>query len=446
MAPDVAGRPRALAPGWDRRSPWTLRFLDPELERNYRAAMAGPGRHRFRIANLVGAGIWASIGVIAPMLLDMSPVPFYVAAAVNGAWEVSMVFLTFRPMTLAQVWAGAVASTTLGTIGIVLAFGTGEAFVTIGAAALMTNIAFGIALVRPAGWVAAGLSVMTVLLYIIITALFDVGGVRVFQAVLLMSTVTGATLGARFLEEAERNGFTQGYEVADLHRRIDRLFRQYLSPDVAQALVDDPARADLGGELAEVSVLFADLQGFTAFSERNPAHEVVAMLNTAFGAAVPAVFAEGGTVVQFMGDALMAVFNAPIRQTDHALRACRAALALQRAFGERVGGDGTAGDGTVGDGTPRFRVAINSGPALVGNVGSAEMHNFLAIGDTTNVAARLQAWAPPGSVVLGQPTYELVRDSVEVRPLGSPELKGKTIQTEVYELIGLRTEVTATPA
>jgi class 3 adenylate cyclase len=140
-----------------------------------------------------------------------------------------------------------------------------------------------------------------------------------------------------------------------------------------------------------------------------------------------------------MGDALMAVFNAPIRQTDHALRACRAALTLQQAFEESIGGEGTDGSGT-----PRFRVGINSRPALVGNIGSAEMHNFLAIGDTTNVAARLQSWASPGSVVLGQPTYDLVRDSVEVRLLGSPELKGKSVPMEVYELIGLRIGATAT--
>ena len=438
---DVADRPPSLPPGWDRRSPWTLRFLDPGLERAYRLAMAGPGRERFRIANLVGGGIWVSIGVVGPTLLGIPAMPFYVAAAVNAGWEALMVLLTFWPMPLARVWAGAVASTTISAMGIVLAFGTGETFVTVGAAALMTNAAFGIALVRPAGWVAAGLSAMTVVLFATVTALFDDGGVRVFQAVLLVATVIGASLGARFLEEAERNAFAQSHQVADLHRKVDRLFRQYLSPDVAQALVDDPARAGLGGELAEVSVLFADLEGFTAFSEGTPAHEVVAMLNTAFGAAVPAVFAEGGTVVQFMGDALMAVFNAPIRQTDHALRACRAALALQRAFAERVGGAGTDGVGI-----PRFRVGINSGPALVGNVGSAEMHNYLAIGDTTNVAARLQSWAPPGSVVLGQPTYDLVRDRVEVRPLGSPELKGKSVPTEVYELIGLRNSALAAQA
>ena len=431
MTPSTATeRPLTPLPGWDRRNPWTLRFLDPDLERNYEAAMAAPGRVRFRIANLVGAGIWAYIGVIAPSLLGMPAVPFYVAATLNAGWESVMVLLTFRPITLAQVWAGAVVTTTISALSIVYAFGTGETFVTVGAAALMTTAVFGIALVRPAGWVAAALGLMTVALYSTVVALFDIGGVGVFQAFLLVATVTGASLGARYLEESERIAFAQSYLVADLHRKVDRLFRQYLSPDVAQALVDDPTRANLGGEVAEVSVLFADLQGFTPFAERIPAPDVVAMLNTAFGAAVPAVFAEGGTVVQFMGDALMAVFNAPIRQPDHALRACRAALALQQAMGDTHGADGN----------PRFRVGINSGPALVGNVGSAELHNFLAIGDTTNVAARLQSWASPGRVVLGQQTYDLVRDDVEVRALGTPNLKGKSLPTEVYELIGLRSQ------
>jgi class 3 adenylate cyclase len=426
---DAEGGPIALSPGWNRRNPWTLRFVDSALEREYESAMSAPGRQRLRIANLVGACIWVSIGVVGPPLLGLPPLSFYMAAAINAGWETFMVLVTLRPITLAQVWALAVITTTLSALSIILAFGTGETFLTVGAAALMTNAAFGIALVRPAGWVAATLSVMTVLVYSIVVALFDFGGVGAFVALLLVSLLSGTTIGARYLEEAERSAFAQGFLVADLHRKIDRLFRQYLSPDVAQALVDDPSRANLGGEVADVSVLFADLEGFTPFSERTPAHEVVAMLNAAFGAAVPAVFAEGGTVVQFMGDALMAVFNAPIRQEDHALRACRAGLALQQLMAEIEGGTADS---------PRFRVGINSGPALVGNIGSAELHNFLAIGDTTNVAARLQAFAPAGSVVISQPTYDLVHDSVEVRSLGMPDLKGKAKPIEVYELIGLR--------
>ena len=135
-----------------------------------------------------------------------------------------------------------------------------------------------------------------------------------------------------------------------------------------------------------MTVLFADLGGYTAFAERATPTEVVAMLNAAFGAAVPIVLAEGGAVVQFMGDAMMAIFNAPNPQPDHALRAARSALAMQQAVAELP----FAGE------RPRFRVGLNTGPAIVGNIGAAEIRNFLAIGDTTNLAARLQTYAPEG--------------------------------------------------
>ncbi len=135
-------------------------------------------------------------------------------------------------------------------------------------------------------------------------------------------------------------------------------------------------------------------------------------------------------MVQFMGDAVMAIFNAPRPQPDHALRAARAALAMQRAVGEMPGATTR----------PRFRVGINSGPALVGNIGGAEIRNYLAIGDTTNLAARLQTYAEEGSVVLGAATYQLIRDHAMVRPLGTPQLKGKSQPVEVYELLGLRDE------
>jgi class 3 adenylate cyclase len=415
-------------PGWDRRSPWTLRFLDPALERAYQAAMTRLGRQRLRMAAPIGAGLWISAAILGPPVLGIPAPPAYAAAMVMTGWLAVQVFLTLREISLQQVWAIAFVTTTLSALGIVVTLGTGEVFVTVGGAALMVNAATAIAFVRLATWLAAALSGMTVLLFVVVALASGTGGIAVFQAFLLVGLLLAVTIGACYLEAAERTAFAQARQVADLHRRVDRLFRQYLSPDVADALIDDPTRANLGGEVADVTILFADLQGFTTFSERTPAPQVVAMLNAAFGAAVPAVFTEGGTVVQFMGDALMAVFNAPIRQADHALRACRAGLALQQLMAE-IEGAAMA---------PRFRVGINSGPALVGNIGSAELHNFLAIGDTTNVAARLQSFAPPGSVVLGQQTYDLVRHSVEARSLGTPDLKGKSVPTEVYELIGIR--------
>jgi class 3 adenylate cyclase len=220
-------------------------------------------------------------------------------------------------------------------------------------------------------------------------------------------------------------------ENARLYHQIDALFRQYMSPAVATALLADPGQAELGGATVEVTVLFADLRGFTSFSERATPHDVVAMLNRYFGVAVPVVLAEGGTVSHFMGDAIMVLFNAPTRQADHALRAARASLRLQAAVEELAAGR---------EGWPRFRVGINSGPVVVGNIGSAELRNYTAIGDTANLASRLETSAEVGKVVIGASTYELIRDVAIVQPLGPLQLKGKEAPVEAYVLTGLRVD------
>lgn len=219
-------------------------------------------------------------------------------------------------------------------------------------------------------------------------------------------------------------------ENARLYRQLDGLFRSYISPDVATSLIADPAQAALGGGIAEVTVLMADLRGFTTFSERTTPDQVVAMLNSYFGAAVPIVLSEGGTVIQFVGDALMAIFNAPTRQTDHALRAARAGLVTQAVTGRLA--DENAG-------WPRFRVGINTGPALVGNIGAEQMRNFTAIGDTTNLAARLESSAPEGAVVVSHTTLEQLGDAAEVESMGALELKGKSEPVRAYRLIALHT-------
>jgi class 3 adenylate cyclase len=253
------------------------------------------------------------------------------------------------------------------------------------------------------------------------------------QVFIVAAAVVASCAGAYLLERSQRVVFAQARLVAVLHERVDLLLHQYLSPDIATTLIADPDQAALGGREVQVTVLFADLRGYTAYSERRAPSEVVAMLNAAFGVAVPVVLAEGGTVVQFMGDALMAIFNAPYPQPDHGLRAARAALGMQRAVASM----------SEASPRPRFRVGLNSGPALVGNIGSDQIRNYSAIGDTTNLAARLQTWAPEGSVVMSASTYELVREHVNVRPMGSPELKGKSVPVEVYELIGLRDDAEA---
>jgi class 3 adenylate cyclase len=215
-------------------------------------------------------------------------------------------------------------------------------------------------------------------------------------------------------------------ENARLYQHLDGLFRSYMSPDVARALLADPAQAALGGAVAEVTVLMADLVGFTPYSERAETPEVVSMLNAYFGRVVPSILGQGGTVTQFIGDAVMALFNAPVRQPDHALRAARAGLELQRA---------TAA--IAGPGWPRFRVGINTGPALVGNIGSEAIRHFTAIGDTVNLAARLESAAPAGEVVISASTRTLVADQARVERVGAIKVKGKAEPVEAYVLRGI---------
>jgi adenylate cyclase len=211
-------------------------------------------------------------------------------------------------------------------------------------------------------------------------------------------------------------------------RRLDELFRPYLSPQLTERLREDPSAGELGGEQRQVSVLFADLQGFTEFSEQASPTEVVAMLNEYWAGTVPVLEAEGGLIERFAGDAVMVVFNAGADQEDHAARACRAALGLQLA------------SGPIADrrpGWPRFRAGVNTGPAVIGNVGSIERRSFTAVGDTTNLASRLQSQADAGQVVIGAATLAELGPAAQVRSLGALSLKGKAAPVEAFVLLSL---------
>ncbi|HYT29441.1 MAG TPA: adenylate/guanylate cyclase domain-containing protein, partial [Actinomycetota bacterium] len=151
----------------------------------------------------------------------------------------------------------------------------------------------------------------------------------------------------------------------------------------------------------------------------------VAMLNRYFSDVVPLILEQGGTVDKFVGDAMMAIWGAPNRQPDHALRGARAALAMQAAVQQVV---------ERNPGFPCFRIGLNSGPALVGNIGSDQFRNFTAIGDTVNLAARLQETAQPGEVVIGPGTCEAIRNQAVLRPLGPVAVRGKEQPVEAFVL------------
>ncbi|HEY7723315.1 MAG TPA: adenylate/guanylate cyclase domain-containing protein [Pedococcus sp.] len=181
----------------------------------------------------------------------------------------------------------------------------------------------------------------------------------------------------------------------------------------------------------EMSILFADLQGFTSWSESHEPHEVTAMLNTYFEVAIPPVVqAHGGDIDRIIGDALMATFNRRGDQPDHAQRAAAAALALQET---------TARVAARHPGWPRFRVGVNSGEVSVSVLGAGGGRTHTVIGDTVNVASRLEAKAPVGGVAIGPGTLALLPEAV-TEPLGPLELKGKAEPTDAYVLLSLDAE------
>jgi class 3 adenylate cyclase len=419
--------------GWDAFNRFTLRFADRELEGAYQHADQAEGIRRTRTASLMAVGVWVLVGIIGPPALGVSRAT---------AWAICGPMTVFLLATAgASRWAttqrrrdaiGLGQQFVAGCAVVVLCGVTGNV-ATYAMPGIMLTAVFGFVLTRHpfAGSIAIGVAYCV--MFLGVAAGSDLGSQLALQLFLVATTVVACCVGAYMLERSQRTTYAQGLVVQSLHERVDLLLRQYLSPDVARTLIEDPTRAALGGMEVDVTVLFADLRGYTSYAERRSPTEVVAMLNAAFGAAVPIVLKEGGTVVQFMGDAMMAVFNAPNPQPDHARRAARAALGMQRAVLSLPSAAGR----------PKFRVGLNSGPALVGNIGAADIRNFLAIGDTTNLAARLQTYAPEGSVVIGAQTYELIRDIAEVRSLGTPALKGKSEAVEVYELLGLRDDLGA---
>jgi adenylate cyclase len=247
----------------------------------------------------------------------------------------------------------------------------------------------------------------------------------------LMPAVRSREPLAPALELLRRDGFGSE-EVVLLERaaremvRVDELFRPYVGPALADRLELEPSMAELGGREADVTVLFADLAAFTSFSDGRSPMDVVEMLNAYWATAVPIITErEGGLIERFAGDAILVVFNALEDQPDHAVRAVRAARSMQRAIAE------TSNDHPD---WPRFRIGINSGSAALGNVGAGAHRSFTAIGDTTNVAARLQAAAPAGGILIGQATFDAVRDEVAAEPFGDLDLKGKRTPVPTYEV------------
>jgi adenylate cyclase len=224
---------------------------------------------------------------------------------------------------------------------------------------------------------------------------------------------------------------TEQRQLEQKVRQVRETFERYVAPRVVEKLLSDPSSVRLGGVRGEVTTLFADIRDFTPFSERVEPEVLVEVLNRYLTLAAEAVLAEEGTLDKFMGDAVMAVFNAPLFQPNHALRAVRAALAMQQAVAEMHAH-------LLPTERLSFGVGITTGPAVVGNIGSTIIHNYTAIGDSINLASRLQGHAHPGQILLNAVAYERVCEHVIGRELGHIQVKGHREPVLAFEVFGLR--------
>jgi adenylate cyclase len=223
------------------------------------------------------------------------------------------------------------------------------------------------------------------------------------------------------------------------NRWLESTFGQYLSPAVIEELKKDPTRLELGGRRMEVTVLFSDIKGFTSISEqlKDRPGELVRLMNVYLTGQSEPVLVEDGVIDKFIGDAVMAFFGDPLAFGDHALRACRAALRSQDAL-EPVQPLASS------LGLPRLsnRIGLNTGTAFLGNMGSDKRFSYTAMGDTVNLASRLEGAnkAFGTHVLLGPATYEQAKDAILAKPIGRLRVVGKNEPVLVHELVALRDE------
>ncbi len=276
-----------------------------------------------------------------------------------------------------------------------------------------------------AGWGAALLAGSAVLIAAPAYALFQVDWVLpVAEPQLALALAYLMSLGLRLTgEERERT-------------RIRQMFGRYVADEVVDKLLAEGRRPDLGGEVLNVTVLFSDIRGFTTLSEKLSAHEVVEMLNAYFTRACEPILAQGGTVDKYIGDAVMAVFGSPVRYPDHARRALLAAIGMAKAaegfrqwMRERFAGRGLS-EFAIG-------VGLHTGEAVIGDIGTPKRREFTAIGDTVNIASRLEGVTKELHCVIAasEATVKAAGEGVITGKSERLSVKGRTEPILVYEVL-----------
>lgn len=228
------------------------------------------------------------------------------------------------------------------------------------------------------------------------------------------------------------------YATEERSRRQTReAFQRYVSPEVVNEILRDPGRLQLGGIKKDLTVLFSDIRGFTSISEGLTPEQVASILNEYLTPMTEIVFRNGGTLDKYIGDAVMAVFGAPLDQPDHPRRCARAALEMMRDLRGLQAG-------WAAQGLPRLDIGIgvNSGPMAVGNMGSKMFFDYTVIGDNVNLASRLEGLNKMFGthIIISESTRAALGPEFLVRELDSVRVKGKEVPVRIHELLALRGE------
>jgi class 3 adenylate cyclase len=221
-------------------------------------------------------------------------------------------------------------------------------------------------------------------------------------------------------------------EVVEERRAIKDMFARYLSSDIVQTLVDKPELVKPGGDKKTATIFFADIRGYTSFSETQDPEFIIEVLNEYFSQAVEVVIKYRGYIDKFIGDCIMAAWGVPIySEEEDALAAVGCAVEIQELVksAKRTFFKGKASHLKIG-------IGMHTGPLIAGNLGSVRRMDYSVIGDTVNVAARLEGVAGPDEVIITQNTRELIGDSFKLKELKPVKVKGKTEPLHIFNVLG----------
>ncbi len=218
-------------------------------------------------------------------------------------------------------------------------------------------------------------------------------------------------------------------------RREERLrtsLQRYLSPNLVDEMVEKTGALSLGGEKRKISVLFCDIRGFTTLTEKEPVETIVGLLNEYFSAMSEVIFANNGTLDKFIGDAVMAIYGAPLELKDGAYKAVKTAIEMRDKLAK-------LNEKWKAEKKPQIQVGygLNTGEAIVGNIGSERRMEYTAIGDMVNTASRVEGETEGGQIFITEETFQELGNAVKVNKLKSVSLKGKSAKVQIYEVMGL---------